>query len=109
MPWPACWVTLQGAEQERVVSLLQDLQGAATSMPGVLGHFQKELAYHIASPLLQVGGTGVAGGDTLPRCGVGLLLPPGAPEAGPLLLILSPTCIPGWLAGRPHLRPGGLG
>ena len=61
---------LQGAEQERVVSLLQDLQGAATPRPGVLSHFQEELTYHIASPLPQVGGTGVAGGDTLPRCGV---------------------------------------
>ena len=45
---------LQGAEQERVLPLLQELQSAANPRPAVLRHFQEELTYHIASPVPQV-------------------------------------------------------
>merc|ERR1712013_474771 len=45
---------LQSAEPERLVPLLQDLVGISNPRPGVLTHFQDELAYHITSAVPQV-------------------------------------------------------
>merc|ERR1712200_17340 len=45
---------LPSAEPERLVPLLQDLVGISNPRPGVLTHFQDELAYHITSAVPQV-------------------------------------------------------
>jgi integrator complex subunit 1 len=47
---------LQAAEPDRLLPLLQELQGAANPRPAVLGHFQDELTYHLSSPQAQVRG-----------------------------------------------------
>ena len=45
---------LQAAEPEGLVPLMQQLQAVSDPRPGVLTHFQDELAYHITSNLLPV-------------------------------------------------------
>ena len=45
---------LQAAEPERLVPLLAELQSVSNPRPGVLTHFQDELAYHITSAVPQV-------------------------------------------------------
>jgi len=45
---------LQAAEPERLVPLMQELQAVSNPRPGVLTHFQDELAYHITSAVPQV-------------------------------------------------------
>jgi len=45
---------LQAAEPERLVPLMQELQAVSNPRPGLLTHFQDELAYHITSAVPQV-------------------------------------------------------
>jgi len=45
---------LQAAEPERLVPLMAELQSVSNPRPGVLTHFQDELAYHITSAVPQV-------------------------------------------------------